>query len=360
MINLGQRFTEVHNKIRTHLTQLNQRFSQVNGQPGDILFSNDDGVEFDTLVNLTPMLVEANDVDMAKGFAESFANVFDNWMRISRTTNPTYNTTGDDWSLLANYEETQTWVYDGVGDRITSTINSATYIGFISPKAIDRYTAEVIVSSMSGDDDYIGLCIALAYDEQGRAHTLDVLAAFMGSAPYTVNKDMSVDRQLIAAIRSGLSWSDGSDATTSQPGNTSPGWDSIPDGVKIRVQRDGDIITIDVTNMQDVTTYVPEARTVIDLSSDARLAVFRGPQQWGYVAQSQDQATWDVLQRPVERSTIYVPSTRELHEWQDTDWVMTSNVDVSSILRPGRLYFNTLSEVLTYYDPDELELIPIN
>ncbi len=353
-------FSDFHNTVKTHLSNITRKYDEVNGSPGSMLFCTENGVEFDTLLNLSPMLCSTETIETAKGFAESFEQVFNTWTRISRSSSPTHNTSGDTWSLVANYDETQTWNYDVENDRILSTINSATFIGFISPKPIENYTVEVIVKSTSSDDDYIGLCIALAYDEQGRAHTLDVLAALMGGAPVTVNKDMGVERTVIAQSRDGLTWGDGSPATGSLSGNTGNGWSSVPDGVKLRVVREGDIVTIDMTATTDVNTYVPEARITLDLSSDSRLEVFRGPQQWGYVAQSQDGASWEVLQRPIEQDTLYNPSTGELHEWVDGSWSITTGIAVDTLLKPGRLYFNQLTEDLDYYDPDDLVLIPIN
>ncbi len=201
-------FSDFHNTVKTHLSNITRKYDEVNGSPGSMLFCTENGVEFDTLLNLSPMLCSTETIETAKGFAESFEQVFNTWTRISRSSSPTHNTSGDTWSLVANYDETQTWNYDVENDRILSTINSATFIGFISPKPIENYTVEVIVKSTSSDDDYIGLCIALAYDEQGRAHTLDVLAALMGGAPVTVNKDMGVERTVIAQSRDGLTWGD--------------------------------------------------------------------------------------------------------------------------------------------------------
>lgn len=182
-MSLSTSFKAFHQQVKESLAQIGQRFSMVNGNPGGVLFSNGDGVEFDTLLKLTPMLASGSEVENTKGYAESFERVFENWQRISRSSSPTHNETGDVNSLVANYDETQTWVYDETLDLISSGINSATLIGFISPQPIENYTAEVILRSTNGDDDYIGLCIALAYDEEGIPHTLDVMRVLMGSAP---------------------------------------------------------------------------------------------------------------------------------------------------------------------------------
>lgn len=355
-------------KVLTRLTAIQNRYALIKGDSGGLLFSEGEGdleITFDSPIKMSPALVSTqSEADLTMGFSESFQFVFDNWMRISRSSSGTWNETGDRWSLTANYAETQSWLYDDVNDRIYSTVNSATLIGFISPLPLENYTVEVILRSEGNDDDFIGLCIALAYDNLGRARTLDVMRGLNGNAPITVATDRGISSTTVASMGAPLKWPNGNVATEPLGGNhvdeDHPGWLGFPDGVKLKVTRAGNIITIETSDLFDPDNYVEDAKVVIDLNSTATLRLFRGPCQWGYVAQSQDQATWEILQRPVERDLVYNVATNTLHHWDNTAWTTTENVSLPDVLTAGRLYYNQSLNRLDYYDPDDLELVPIN
>lgn len=176
----------------------------------------------------------------------------------------------------------------------------------------------------------------------------------------TIIKDRQVNQTFTRLIFGGLYWPNGEEATGSLPGNNSVGWAGFPDGTKLKVTRAGDIITIETSDIYSPDTYLPGAATVIDLNSSPELAVFKGPQQWGYIALSQAAATWEVLQRPVDRDEVFDTSTNTLWKWENNNWVENTNSNIGDVLKPGRLYFNQVLNKLDYYDPDTLTVININ
>ena len=365
---LPESATRFLNTVKDRLTSLKNRYSKIDGEPGGLLYSkseSDVDVEFDTPIKMSPSIVRTEeDSNMTKGYAESFQFVFDNWMRISRG-NGSYNTTGDSYALVANPDEIITWEYDDVSDRILSTINSVSLVGFLSPQALENYVAEVIIRSAGNDDDFIGLCIAMAYDSRGRARTLEVMRGLNGSAPLRVTVDRNINNISIASMGAPLKWPNGELATDSIGGNHTegwdhPGWDGFPDGLKLKVTRQGDIITIETSDLFDPDNYVEDAKIVLDLNSTSTLRLFKGPCQWGYIAASQDMATWEVLQRPVDRDRVYNVVTGDLFTWNNHQWVTSTESDLSNILKPGRLYYNQVIGTLDYYDPDTLEIVNIN
>jgi hypothetical protein len=261
-------------------------------------------VEFDAEVaKKLPRDGTAADTTHLISFMETFKRVFESWKRVSRTASTTYNLTGDPYSDEAMPEEMNSWTFDEVNNRISSTINSVSLVGFISPEKFDEYTLETVLRSTSMDDDYIGLSIAHVQDAKGRWHDLSVLRVGMGSAPMIIAKDFQVNPTWVQNVYGGLKWPDGTVATGPRGvSNTGVGWGTFPAGCKLKVTRARDIITIETSQLGE-SGYLTSAKTVVDLNSHPELAIFKGPQRFGYLCQSQPQATWEVLQRPGDAKT---------------------------------------------------------
>lgn len=359
----SEKFTQYAAAVKDVITTLRDRYDRFVGSSQGLMFSKGEGsgnIEFDSPLKLTPMIVDSQEeADLTKGYAESFERVFESWLRISRSGSETHNTTGDLYTLLAREDETQAWEYDTENDRINCTVNSATLIGFISPQVIENYTVEARIRVTSGDDDWVGFCIALAYDDQGRARTLDVLRGLNGRAPLFVDIDYSVDPIEVAESLSPLRWPSNEPATGPLSGNQYDGWNGFPSGVLLKVTREGDIITIETSDLYTPDTYEEDATITIDLNSSPELEIFKGPQRWGYIAHSQDNATWEILQRPVDRGEVYDLSTNTLHRWNNNTWAEEGG-GVQNTLKPGRLYYNQNTQKMYYYDPDDLEIVNIN
>lgn len=229
-------------------------------------------------------------------YTETFESVFNRWKRISRTSS-TDNETGDIYSDKAIAAELNTWSLDAPNNALRNTTNSSSLIGMISPEKFNDFVLEVELSSTSSDDDSIGLCIAYAVDSAGKSHTLTALRVLNGTAPLMIEKDSHVNRSWTKAVYGGLKWADGTIATAHRPGNIGEGWNKFPNGCRLKITRKDDIITVETSQMGE-TAYLASAKTVIDLSADPELEVFRGAQAFGYMASSQANSTWKVIRRP--------------------------------------------------------------
>lgn len=243
---------------------------------------------------------------------ESFATVAARWQRIARSASAALGAGLNRYSDVAIPSELTAWSINAAANSVANTTNSAGLVGFVSPEKFDNYVLESILKSTNSDNDYIGLCIAHATDEFGQTHTLTVKRTLNGGAPMMITKDFAVDitdwNQLDTPpgtlptskynrnVYSGLKWANGVVATG--PGASSlPGWTAQPAGCRLKITRAGDFITIETSQLGEAAYFDP-AYTVIDLSTDPALSVFRGAQAFGYVALSQALSTWDVLQRP--------------------------------------------------------------
>lgn len=290
------------------------------------------------------------ELEIQKGAGESFGTVFNQWLRIARASGKV----ADDWSNGAIPSELDEWTYSDVNNSITCTVNSASLVGFISPSYFDQYTLEAKLTSGSADDDYIGFCIAFATDDQGRDHTLTVTRQLNGPAPMSIIKDWKVSEYVVEHVFDGLKWQDGTVASGSLGGTNDQGWNKIPNGIRLKVTRDGDIITIE-TSQANESAYFEPAKTVIDLSADPELEVFRGPQRWGYVCHSQPGSTWEVLERPGESGVIFDRRNGDLWQINGSTW-LSSPYSVQEAIDDGVMvenwmHFNTITGKCYYVQP---------
>ena len=88
------------------------------------------------------------------GFRQIFGRlIFNSWYRFS------HNSSGN---FPAASSELNGWSYNADTDVINCTINSTTYIGFVSSDKYEYYRHEAILSSSSTDDDMIAVVLAFA------------------------------------------------------------------------------------------------------------------------------------------------------------------------------------------------------
>lgn len=312
--------------------------SPFNAQGNMLAYRNGEFTGFPTIKKIG-FVETTEEMNFQQSQRESFATVFDNWQRISRAGG-----LNDD----ANTSELTAWTYNATTDQIVCQINSATLIGFISDQRYNNYVLEVVVDSTSGDDDYIGVCLAHTTLENGDSHILTAMRAGQGRAPLVIDKNYNgfgTSAYEFARVYSGLQWPDGTVATAPIANGTLGGWSALPSGHKLKVTREDDIITIETT-LNDGSYHGP-AKTVIDLSADPELEIFRGSQRYGYVCQSQPNSTWSVLERSGDRLPIVDVRDNSWYEYENGTWVQKgSGLDtlvVNGVLQPNWLHFNNIT-----------------
>lgn len=296
--------------VNNFIQSIRSKLSLPINRSGEVL-SRGLGV-WDTVPTVSIIALAHNDVevDEQKGITESFANVFNNWQRFSRLSNQP----GVDDAIPSELDQ---WTYDAANNRVICTVNSTSLVGFISPYKYDQYVFEAALSSTNSDDNHIGLCIAHARDPQtGDTHILTAIRSLTGNAPLSIIKNpgnQSLGGTVIELVRNGLQWGDGTEAVGPIANSAKPGWSTLGGSILLKVERNGDIVTISTSQLTSGTYFEP-ATTVIDLSADPELEVFRGPQRYGYVCSSQQNSTWETLQRP--GSAVPVVDTRDWTHWK--------------------------------------------
>lgn len=277
-----------------------------------------------------------NDPELAsaKSVTTSMATIFSSWQRFS------HNNTG---VFPANTTELDSWTYDSVEDVLKSTVNSVTYIGFISSDAYDTYSHEVTLASIGNpDDDTISVVLAFYRDASGAEYTLSAIRTAGGATPrfgivYNYGQSGS---QYICASDLTL------DVFTNSAGGT--GWSDR--AVKVLVLRDGSTFTVKTTQIGDTSTYV--STLTVDLGTDPRLYKFIGPMPYGYGCWSQQNATFRNIRFTKVLGSIY--DVRDGTVWDrnaDTGvWYLNSAKSIND-LGVGRIIYSPVNNLLFYRDP---------
>lgn len=276
--------------------------------------------------------------DLVVNAKESFADVFNNWTRTSH---------GNSYKYPHNPVELDKWEYNESTDTIRATVNSSSYIGFISAESFEDYDLEVELSSINGDDDRIGLVLAFV-QANGRQYALTVFRQFDGYE----NRAASFIALYNAfqPDRITLEWND-ADLGDPNPyhnaqGTIKTGWAGVGK-VRLRIRRRGDVFEC-WTTLPNETTYLENKKITIDLNSRPELGIFKGPQRFGYSCQSQLYASWRSIERPGERWPIIRTDTLDTYLWQSGTWVKQPAGTHRNYIDGRKFYTNQITKKLFF------------
>lgn len=248
-----------------------------------------------------------------------FADVFNSWKRFSHHA--------ANWNQPANATELNAWEYDAATDTVKCTVNSATYIGFVSDKEIGDFNFDVEVglplSSTDGDNDSITLVIAFK-TKDGKEHNLSVV------------RSGSIENHLKVTTLFGVYYDyqlpDQKTVGTVDTGETPFVWKGHY--ARLRVTRRGEHFVVESTlATQSSWAAAVDADFVhkieFSLSDMPELAVFKGLNRFGYGALSQTHSTYRAFVRPdVDDRAHYATMGAVLKElyWQQNIAVITGTV----------------------------------
>lgn len=339
-----------NSSVKQTLLDFTQRVRDVFSVPvngmGGILVGSGVGFSVQPLLRDVTIVENQIDLDIARGSNESFKRVFDTWTRISRLV----GREGD----AATPSELNSWSYIPATDAISCTINSASVVGFISPDRYDDFVLEVVLRSTNSDDDFIGVAIAFVEDVAGKTHMLSVMRGGNGKAPMSIDINYNgFDKSEINLdlIRDGLTWFNDTVAVAGGANGGNGGWNIVPSGILLKVTRVKDNITIE-TGQPNAGEYFTPATRTFNLNDHPELAKFKGPQRYGYIAQSQASSTWTTLSRPGGKEAIYDSATGQLWSHDTGSWSTESRsigelVD-SGLLRENWLHHNPATNRFYY------------
>lgn len=254
-----------------------------------------------------------NDITNLDKYSFSLGNV-ENMGMIHTLTLPTFREVFDSWKRISHLETTEaqpantselnSWQYNESNNSIICPINSATFVGFVSPGEVGDYVFDTLVGSPGADND--GLVIILAYkeDEDGKEHTLCATRSRSIEGHMKVNGKFDIWYNYKQSTRKLIATTGG----TSNDGNWSGNYS------RITAVRDGDQFTVTATkfvkstNLIDHGTDKLEGVHTFNIIDHPELAMFKSGGSFGYGCISQPSSTFANILRPDEQVGNYYAS----------------------------------------------------
>lgn len=311
---------------------ISNELATINGRPGEFPMFLQEGVPMSLKATslLRPFRLAADDatINDLKSATVSFATVFNKWKRISHDST---------FVSPANQSELNGWSYGAGGDSISTNVNSATYIGLISPDRFETFNFEVDVGSNGADDDVVGIIIG--YKKIGDTeHTISVLVDGGGTTPGSVGNSNPIPKVTVMIDYPRTS---GTVLYQQALGIPQQQWNNGADlsgGVRILGKR-----KVDGTFEVSVTKVNGDPWPNPIYWSAPIPAMFQSPCNIGYSAYSQVDATYDNVQVPVVKDDIVDTRDTTVWKWKDTAWVNVGQYATDeSALQRGLFYKDTV------------------
>ena len=226
----------------------------------------------------------------------TFKEIFDTWKRISHletTENQPANTT-----------ELGSWQYNESNDSIICPINSATFVGFVSPGEVGDYTFDTLVGSPGADNDGVVIILAYKEDENGKEHTLCATRSRSIEGHMQVSGKFDIWYNYKQSSRKLIATAGGVTNDGNWMGNYS----------RITAVRDGDQFTVTATkfvkstDLTDHGTDQLEGAHTFNIIDHPELAMFKSGGSFGYGCISQPYSTFANILRPDEQVGNYYAS----------------------------------------------------
>ena len=271
-----------------------------------------------------------------------FSDVFNTWHRFSHGA--------ANWTQPSLPSELNAWAYDAAVDTVKCTVNSASYIGFVSDKEVGDFTFDVEVglpmTSVDGDNDAITLVIAFKTVD-GKEHTLNVV------------RGGSIEGHLKTTTLFGVYYDyllpDQKTVMAVDTGEAPHAWRGYY--ARMRVVRKGDEFTVLSTPAATRTWGTAMDADFIyridfTLNDLPELAKFKGLNRFGYGSLSQTDSTYRAYVRPdVDDGNHYATMGATIKElyWQQNIVTLTGTVRDGGVV-PLPAGF-TAKETLTFLYP---------
>lgn len=196
--------------------------------------------------------------------------IFNTWTRFSADH---YFPNG---SQIPAGNEAAAWVWDNTLNAAVMPLNSATFVGFISDDEVDHYDNDVVVTSSATDDDFNGVVLAFHRDTVNNKNiTLNAI----------INTGANGALPNIHIMLNGSTFITGSVILQSNnKDDVARGWSGYFKRIRVERRKDRFTIYFSKWNTRELD---PELTMYVDLNSDPRLEVFKGPKSYGYCNQSQ-------------------------------------------------------------------------
>ena len=258
----------------------------------------------------------------------------------------------------ASQSELDAWNYTEATQAINCTVNSSTYIGFVTPAdgKVDAFDLSVSFTSKNDwDNDSLGIVIAFNIDANGREHTISLIRSgggigYVYGIVYNYLNTGGVDtaEQVIfngANLINDKSFVWGSTVPTTGEGQF----------VRNRIVRSGDTFTVTTSQLlhpnshtgtnSDLDSSTTHTFSLGSYSFGDLFSVANGGARWGFSCHSQDLASWVNVELADAINPEEISDTGAVHIYQ-------KNETTSVFESVKRIY---PSETFHYCAPDASE-----
>lgn len=184
-------------------------------------------------------------------------------------------------SSHVNPSEEAAWNFDTTLNSFITSVNSVSFNGFVTTQLLEAYEHEATIISTNADDDANGLVIGYVLDNNNLMHTLSFIVTRGGVASinhYALVYDYFLPTQKVIQVIQ--------DPSLPIAGS-GYGWNTCPNGIRLKVYKNSNMITCQASMWNDPTTWNPDALIEFDLNSDIDTAKFAGEVYYGYCNYSQ-------------------------------------------------------------------------
>lgn len=229
-----------------------------------------------------------------------------------------------DTSQPANTSELDAWNYTEATEAINCTVNSTSYVGFVTPAdgKVDAFDLSVSFTSIAGDDDVIAIVLAFNVDSNGREHTISLIRSGNNGYP----------SQYVYAIVYNFAMPDEStifDGNSLIPTHHSS-WANPSTGtqtfIRNRIVRSGDSFTVTTSQAIDISNHTGN-NSQLDNSTTHTFSLgsysfgnlfsaANGGARWGFSCMSQDDSSWVNVELVDAINPEEIPDTGAVHIYQ--------------------------------------------
>ncbi|AQT28064.1 putative membrane protein [Vibrio phage pVa-21] len=227
----------------------------------------------------------------------TFKEVFNSWERISHFK--------DSATQPHNPGELSSWTYTEATDTIKCTINSATFVGFVSPAPVGDYVFDTLVGSPDGDNDAVAVILAFIEDAQGIEHTICAVRAQSIEGHMAISGKFDIWYDYHLPSRKLIKTGGGTGANAGGWGGNYSRITAVRKGEKFVVSATRFIKS---TKLEDHGKEHIEVVHEFDLQQFTELQQFKSGGRFGYGCMSQPNSTFINILRPDENVGNYYAS----------------------------------------------------
>ena len=222
--------------------------------------------------------------------------------------------------------ELDTWNYTEATEAINCTVNSTSYVGFVTPAdgKVNAFDLSVSFTSIGSDNDVVAIVLAFNVDSNGREHTISLIRS--GNTSYPTQYLYAIVYNF--AMPDEFTIFDGNSLITDINGSVLPvghgSWNN--QFVRNRIVRSGDTFTVTTSQAIDPSNHTGN-NSQLDNSTTHTFSLgsysfgdlfstANGGARWGFSCMSQNDSSWVNVELADAINPEEISDTGAVHVYQ--------------------------------------------